>query len=145
MGEPEIDFELNSEGAAIFRRGHPRKTSGTGSPSCWTGELYSAPVINGGNSRWFEGQITGAFDDKEAIETGARSLQKTRSAPQLHPIQSNEVDASLGKRTPFKGGYRAAPLRCGWRVAGCSMLDLLHGSRAWSPTIALVDGNVINP
>jgi len=103
IGEPEINFELNSAGAAIFAD-VTRENIGRRLAIVLDGELYSAPVIQGeipGGS----GQITGSFDDKEAIEL-AQVLQNPLRAP-LHIIQSNEVDPTLGKDS-VQSGYKAA-------------------------------------
>ena len=103
MGEPEIDFTLNSAGAVIFAD-VTRENIGHRLAIVLDGELYSAPVING-EIPGGRGQITGTFDDKEAIEL-AQVLQNPLRAP-LHIIQSNEVDPTLGKDS-IQSGYNAA-------------------------------------
>ena len=103
MGEPEIDFELNSEGATIFAE-VTRDNIGRRLAIVLDGVLYSAPVIQG-EIPGGRGQITGQFDDKEAIEL-AQILQNPLRAP-LHIIQSNEVDPTLGKDS-VQSGYNAA-------------------------------------
>ena len=103
MGEPEIEFELNSKGAAIFAD-VTRENIGKRLAIVLDGELYSAPVIQG-EIPGGRGQITGNFDDKEAIEL-AQVLQNPLRAP-LHVVQADEVDASLGKDS-IESGYKAA-------------------------------------
>jgi SecD/SecF fusion protein len=102
MGEPEISFTLNSDGAAAFAK-ITRENVGHRLAIVLDGELYSAPVIQSpietGN-----GQITGGsrgFELKEAFEL-ANVLENPLKAP-LHPVYSSDVDPSLGKDTIDSG------------------------------------------
>jgi SecD/SecF fusion protein len=103
LGEPEIDFELNSEGAVIFAE-VTRENIGRRLAIVLDGELYSAPVIRG-EIPGGRGQITGRFDQKQAFEL-ANVLENPLRAP-LRIIESREVDPSLGKDT-INSGYKAA-------------------------------------
>jgi SecD/SecF fusion protein len=103
LGEPEIDFELNSEGAGIFAE-VTRENIGRRLAIVLDGELYSAPVIRG-EIPGGRGQITGRFDQKEAFEL-ANVLENPLRAP-LRIIESREVDPTLGKDS-IQSGVKAA-------------------------------------
>jgi SecD/SecF fusion protein len=103
LGEPEINFSLDTKGAARFGEitteyVHQRMAI------ILDGELYSAPVINepimGGS-----GRISGSFDQKEAFEL-ANVLENPLRAP-LHIDESREVDPTLG-RDSIRSGVNAA-------------------------------------
>lgn len=109
--EPEINFELNPEGATLFGN-ITRKYKPEDTPQgrfhhqlaiVLDGELYSAPQINepieGG-----KGQITGQFDLAEAL-TLANVLENPLEAP-VKLINENRVDPSLGKDS-IRSGVRA--------------------------------------
>src|SRR6266700_746594 len=96
--EPEIDFELDSEGGKLFgeitREYQPKGNKYYLLAIVLDGELYSAPRIiqpieNG------RGQITGNFDVKEALEL-ANVLENPLEAP-VKIIEERTVDPSLGK------------------------------------------------
>ncbi|MEY4386274.1 MAG: hypothetical protein RLY20_1557 [Verrucomicrobiota bacterium] len=103
LGEPEIDFELNSEGAGIFA-GVTRENVGHRLAIVLDGELYSAPRING-EIPGGRGQITGSFSREKAIEL-ANVLENPLKAP-LKIVESREVDPSLGADA-IKSGLNAA-------------------------------------
>jgi len=103
LGEPEIDFTMNSEGAAIFAE-VTRENVGNRLGIVLDGELYSAPVIRG-EIPGGRGQITGRFDNKEAFEL-ANVLENPLRAP-LHIIESHDVDPTLGKDS-IQSGVKAA-------------------------------------
>jgi SecD/SecF fusion protein len=99
LGEPQIDFELNQEGALIFGE-VTRENVGRRLAIILDGELYSAPVIrteiSGGR-----GQITGRFDQRQAFEL-ANVLENPLRAP-LRVVESREVDPTLGKDSIASG------------------------------------------
>ncbi|TAL07436.1 MAG: protein translocase subunit SecD, partial [Verrucomicrobia bacterium] len=103
LGEPQISFTMNSEGAAIFAE-ITKENIGRRLAIVLDGKLYSAPVIQGeiptGN-----GQITGQFDLREAFEL-ANVLENPLKTP-LRVIQSNDVDPGLGKDS-IKSGVKAS-------------------------------------
>jgi SecD/SecF fusion protein len=103
LGEPEIDFTLNDDGAKKFAD-VTRNNVGHRLAIILDGELYSAPNINSpietGN-----GQITGHYSDKEASEL-ANVLQNPLRAP-LKIIYSTDVDPTLGKDS-IRSGIRAS-------------------------------------
>jgi len=94
---PEILFELDREGARIFREiteeYQPRGNQRFYLAIVLDGELYSAPAINDviGAGR---GQITGDFDQKEAFEL-ANALMNPLEAP-VKIIEERTVGPSLG-------------------------------------------------
>ncbi len=103
LGEPEINFSLDSEGAKRFGEittEYVNQRMGI----ILDGELYSAPVINepilGGS-----GRISGSFDQREAFEL-ANVLENPLRAP-LHIDESREVDPTLGKDS-IRSGISAA-------------------------------------
>ncbi len=102
-GEPEIDFELNDEGAKIFGE-VTKENIGRQLAIILDGELYSAPVIRseipGGR-----GQISGSFTQPEAFEL-ANVLENPLEAP-VKIEEENSVDPSLGKDS-IRSGIRAA-------------------------------------
>src|ERR1017187_6581732 len=103
MGEPEIHFTPDSEGAAKFAqitREHVHERLAI----ILDKELYSAPVIQTPIETG-SGQITGNFDNREAFEL-ANVLENPLRAP-LHIIQSREVDPTLGKDS-IRSGINAA-------------------------------------
>jgi SecD/SecF fusion protein len=99
LGEPQIDFTLNSEAAKRFGE-VTRENVGRQLAVVLDGELYSAPVIQspieGGNV-----QITGQFTIEQAQEL-ANVLQNPLKAP-LHIIYSSDVDPTLGKDSIHSG------------------------------------------
>lgn len=103
LGEPEINFELNSDGAIIFAE-ITRENIGQRLAIVLDGVLYSAPVIRG-EIPGGRGQITGRFDVREAFEL-ATVLENPLRAP-LRIIESREVDPSLGADS-IKSGVNAA-------------------------------------
>lgn len=100
-GAPHISFELNSEGAALFReitrefspRPGPGGTQFSRLAIVLDGELYSAPQINGEIPAG-RGVIQGRFDYREATEL-ARVLMNPLEAP-VKIIEERSVDPSLG-------------------------------------------------
>ncbi len=107
-GEPEINFELNSEGAELFsqitREYAPKGEQYYQLAIVLDGELYSAPRILG-EIPGGHGRITGNFDVKEALEL-ANVLENPLAAP-VHIISEQSVDPSLGKDT-IKSGVNSA-------------------------------------
>ncbi len=109
-GMPHISFELNSEGAALFREitteFQPRGGQEFFLGIVLDGELYSAPRINGiiPNGR---GVIQGRFDHREAAEL-ARVLMNPLEAP-VKIIEESRVSATLGADS-VRSGLRAAML-----------------------------------
>lgn len=102
LGDPQIDFTLNSEGARIFAE-VTRENVGKRLAIVLDGELQSAPVIRGEIPSG-RGQITGQFDAREAQEL-AMILENPLRAP-LNIIESREVDPTLGLDS-IKSGQRA--------------------------------------
>ncbi|MEO8427144.1 MAG: protein translocase subunit SecD, partial [Verrucomicrobiota bacterium] len=107
-GEPEIDFELDKEGAEKFaeitKEFSPRGNRFYLLGIVLDGELYSAPRING-EIPGGRAQITGNFDIKEAFEL-ANVLQNPLEVPgQI--ITEQSVDPSLGKDS-IRSGITAA-------------------------------------
>jgi len=103
LGEPEIDFTLNDEGAARFGE-ITRENVGHRLAIILDGELYSAPRINGAIEGG-RGQITGQFEVKAAHEL-ANVLENPLKAP-LEPIASRQVDPTLG-RDAIRSGVNAS-------------------------------------
>ncbi|MEK7707298.1 MAG: protein translocase subunit SecD, partial [Verrucomicrobiota bacterium] len=93
LGEPQIDFALNSDGAALFAD-ITRENIGRRLAIVLDGELYSAPVIQGEIPSG-RGQITGSFDLQAAFEL-ANVLENPLKAP-LSIVYQNDVDPTLGK------------------------------------------------
>ncbi len=103
LGEPEIHFNLDTEGAKRFGQ-ITRENIHQRLAIVLDGELYSAPVIQSAIETG-SGQITGRFDAKEAWEL-ANVLQNPLRAP-LRIIESREVDPTLGKDS-IHSGIKAA-------------------------------------
>jgi SecD/SecF fusion protein len=103
LGEPEIHFTLDSQGAERFGE-ITRENVHQRLAIVLDGELYSAPVIQSPIETG-SGQITGQFDNKEAFEL-ANVLENPLRAP-LKIIQSREVDPTLGKDS-IRSGINAA-------------------------------------
>jgi SecD/SecF fusion protein len=103
LGEPEINFTLDSQGAERFGE-ITKQNEGRRLAIVLDGQLYSAPVIRSpiltGN-----GQITGHFDQKEAFEL-ANVLENPLRAP-LRLEESREVDPTLGVDS-IRSGVKAA-------------------------------------
>jgi SecD/SecF fusion protein len=99
MGEPEIDFTLNSDGAVLFAD-ITRENIGRRLAIILDGELYSAPVIQGEIPSG-RGQITGRFDLAEAFEL-ANVLENPLKAP-LSIVEERTVDPSLGRDSITSG------------------------------------------
>ena len=102
LGEPQISFTLNDQGAIRFGD-ITRENVGQRLAIVLDGELYSAPVIQSPIETG-QGQITGHFDYKEASDL-ASALENPLKAP-LHIIQSSEVDPTLG-RDSIRSGVKA--------------------------------------
>src|SRR5215471_1725195 len=103
LGEPQIDFTLNDEGAARFGQ-ITRENVGRRMAIVLDGQLYSAPVIQSPIETG-RGQITGQFDQKEAFEL-ANVLENPLRAP-LKLKASHRVDPTLGKES-IRSGVKAA-------------------------------------
>jgi SecD/SecF fusion protein len=117
LGEPQIDFRLNSEGAKRFGE-VTRNNIGQRLAIVLDGELYSAPVIQGaieGGS----GQITGHFTPEQAMQL-ANVLQNPLRAP-LKIDSSLDVDPTLG-RDSIRSGISASL----WGVALVSAFMLVY-------------------
>jgi SecD/SecF fusion protein len=103
MGEPEINFTLNDEGAKRFGE-ITTEHAGRFMAIVLDGSLVSAPRINepilGGS-----GKITGRFDEREAFAL-ATALENPLRAP-LTVRSSHRVDPTLGKES-IKSGIKAA-------------------------------------
>ncbi|MFZ0825834.1 MAG: protein translocase subunit SecD [Verrucomicrobiia bacterium] len=103
LGEPQIDFRLNSDGAKRF--GEVTKNNiGQRLAIVLDGELYSAPVIQGAIESG-SGQITGHFTPEQAMQL-ANVLQNPLRAP-LTIDSSYDVDPTLG-RDSIRSGVRAS-------------------------------------
>jgi SecD/SecF fusion protein len=103
LGEPQIDFQLNDEGAKRFGE-VTRNSIGQRLAIVLDGELYSAPVIQSAIETG-NGQITGHFTSEEA-QTLASVLQNPLRAP-LKIDSSYDVDPTLG-RDSIRSGIRAS-------------------------------------
>ncbi len=103
LGEPEIDFTLNSDGTGLFGE-ITRDNVGRRLAIVLDGELYSAPVIQSPIETG-RGQITGRFDLREAFEL-ANVLENPLRAP-LVPVYSSDVDPTLGEDS-IRSGVQAA-------------------------------------
>ncbi|HMJ92415.1 MAG TPA: protein translocase subunit SecD [Candidatus Acidoferrum sp.] len=103
LGEPEIHFLLDTEGATAFAK-ITTENRGRFMAIILDGELYSAPRINepitGGS-----GQITGQFTEKEAADLAA-ILQNPLEAP-VKVLSEERVDPSLGRDT-IRSGINSA-------------------------------------
>jgi SecD/SecF fusion protein len=104
LGQPEIGFSLDSDGATAFAHVTAPENRGRLMAIILDGELYSAPRINdqitAGTAR-----ITGQFTEKQADELAA-ILQNPLEAP-LKVLSEERVDPSLGKDT-IRSGINAA-------------------------------------
>jgi len=103
MGEPQINFALDGEGATKFGK-ITSEHVGERLAIILDGELYSAPRINEPILTG-SGQITGKFDDREAFEL-QNVLENPLRAP-LKIIESREVDPTLGSDS-IRSGLKAA-------------------------------------
>jgi SecD/SecF fusion protein len=103
LGEPQIEFRLNSEGAKRFAD-VTRNNIGERLAIILDGELYSAPVIQSAIEAG-NGQITGRFTPEEAIQL-ANVLQNPLRAP-LRIAYSSDVDPTLGKDS-IRSGIKAS-------------------------------------
>jgi SecD/SecF fusion protein len=107
-GEPQISFEMDSEGAQLFaqvtKEFSPKGNKKYQLAIVLDGELISAPSINSEIPNG-SGVITGNFDVKDAHEL-ANSLENPLQAP-VHIIHENTVDPSLGKDT-IRSGWHSA-------------------------------------
>jgi SecD/SecF fusion protein len=103
LGEPEIHFTLDAEGAEKFAQ-ITRENVHQRLAIILDKELYSAPTIQTPIETG-SGQITGQFDNKEAFEL-ANVLENPLRAP-LHIEESREVNPTLG-RDSIRSGIRAA-------------------------------------
>ena len=106
--EPEISFEMNSEGGKMFgeitREWSPRGNRYFQLAIVLDGELYSAPRIMG-PIEGGRGQISGDFDLREALEL-ANVLENPLEAP-VKILSENTVDPTLGADT-IRNGLRSA-------------------------------------
>jgi SecD/SecF fusion protein len=102
MGEPEIDFMLNSEGTVVFGE-VTRLNVGRRLAIILDGELCTAPVIRSAIETG-RGQITGQYDMREAFEV-ANVLENPLKAP-LQIVYSRDVDPTLG-RDSIQSGMNA--------------------------------------
>ncbi len=106
-GQPEIDFELNAQGAEIFskvtRDNLPKDGIFHRLAIVLDGELITAPEIHGEIGA--RGQITGNFEDKEAFAI-ANALENPLKAP-LITLSEKSVAPSLGEDS-IKSGLHAA-------------------------------------
>ena len=105
LGEPQIDFRLNSEGAKRFGE-VTRNNIGQRLAIILDKELYSAPVIQSAIETG-NGQITGRFTVEQAQEL-ANVLQNPLRAP-LTIDSSYDVDPTLG-RDSIRSGIHASVL-----------------------------------
>ncbi|MGA2242313.1 MAG: protein translocase subunit SecD [Verrucomicrobiota bacterium] len=99
LGEPQIDFRLNSEGAKRFAE-VTRNNIGQRLAIILDGELYSAPVIQSAIETG-SGQITGRFTPEQALQL-ANVLQNPLRAP-LVIDSSYDVDPTLGRDSIHSG------------------------------------------
>jgi SecD/SecF fusion protein len=105
LGEPQIEFRLNSDGAKRF--GEVTKNNiGQRLAIILDGELYSAPVIQSAIETG-SGQITGHFTPEQALQL-ANVLQNPLRAP-LKIDSSYDVDPTLGADS-IRSGIKASVL-----------------------------------
>jgi SecD/SecF fusion protein len=139
-GEPEIDFELDSDGAKIFeeitKEYSPKGNKYFHLAIVLDGALYSAPRILGPIPGG-RGQITGNFDVKEAF-TLANVLENPLEAP-VKVVDERSVDPSLGKDS-IRSGITAAIVGTAAVAAFMAVYYLLAGVVA---NIALILNIVI--
>jgi SecD/SecF fusion protein len=105
MGQPEIEFTLDSKGADIFGQ-VTRDNVGRQLAIVLDGELQSAPVIKSAIENG-SGVISGQYTD-EAAQQLANVLENPLQAP-VHVIAENSVDPTLGSDT-VRSGVTAAIL-----------------------------------
>src|SRR5258705_6481773 len=102
--EPEIDFELNDEGAKIFGD-ITREYQPNGNKSYYLAIVLDGQLVQVARIKEpIEGgrvQITGQFDIKEAT-TVANALENPLEAP-VRIIEERAVDPSLGKDSTYSG------------------------------------------
>jgi len=98
-GQPEIDFELTTEGAALFAE-ITRENVGQQLAIILDGELKSAPVIRG-PIEGGRGQISGDYDTREAIEL-ANVLENPLEAP-VRIVEESSTGPTLGRDSVAKG------------------------------------------
>jgi hypothetical protein len=146
-GEPEIDFELDKEGAEKFAQ-ITKEFSPSGNRTyqlaiVLDGELYSAPTIHG-EIPGGRAQITGNFDIKEAFEL-ANVLQNPLEVPgQI--ITEQSVDPSLGKDSIRSGitaaivGTLAVSPNGEWLAAGGDRSVQRSGRQCLGWGFAVLDG-----
>ncbi|MGB7767473.1 MAG: protein translocase subunit SecD [Verrucomicrobiia bacterium] len=103
LGEPQIDFTLNDNGAKRFAE-VTRNNVGRQLAIVLDGRLYSAPTIQSAIETG-NGQITGQFTIQEAQEL-ANVLQNPLRAP-LNIVYSSDVDPTLGKDS-IRSGIHAS-------------------------------------
>jgi len=103
MGEPEIEFKLNDEGAKRFGD-VTRNSIGRRLAIVLDGQLYSAPVIQGAIETG-SGEITGHFTPEEAQQL-ANVLQNPLRAP-LKIVSSSDVSPTLGTDS-IRSGIKAS-------------------------------------
>ncbi|HKI69569.1 MAG TPA: protein translocase subunit SecD, partial [Verrucomicrobiae bacterium] len=102
IGQPEIDFKLNSEAADTFGR-ITRENIGHKLAVILDGELQTAPVIRSEIDQ--NGQITGDYTEQEAF-TLANVLENPLKTP-VSIISQNDVDPTLG-RDSIRSGIQAS-------------------------------------
>ncbi len=104
LGQPEIAFNLDTDGASAFAKVTAPENRGELMAIILDGELYSAPRINDQITAG-SGRITGSFTEKQAEELAA-VLQNPLEAP-LTALSEERVDPSLGKDT-IRSGINSA-------------------------------------
>ncbi len=102
-GQPQINFELDKEGAKIFAQ-ITRENIGRQMAIVLDGVLYSAPVIRSEIPNG-TGEISGDYDIKEAYQL-ANVLENPLEAP-VHIIAEQKVGASVGADA-IQSGIRAS-------------------------------------
>lgn len=102
-GKPEINFQLDTDGALIFEQ-ITRENTGRNLAIVLDGEVVSAPTINGVIPGG-RGVISGSYSEKDA-ETLANVLQNPLETPVQIDFQ-REVGATLGQDS-INSGVRAA-------------------------------------
>lgn len=102
-GQPQIAFELTSEGAKKFAD-ITTENVGRLLAILLDGQLQSAPVIREPITHG-RGQISGSYTDKEAVEL-ANVLENPLKTP-VKILESREVDPSLGADS-IKKGFNAS-------------------------------------
>ena len=103
MGEPEIEFRLNDDGAKRFGE-VTRNSIGRRLAIVLDGQLYSAPVIQGAIETG-SGEITGHFTPEEAQQL-ANVLQNPLRAA-LKIVSSSDVSPTLGTDS-IRSGIKAS-------------------------------------